>query len=82
MYTDISTDKCIVRLSKFLLEEPNIKIWKYNPVRCTRQDQTTALYCLFGGKKYMFYFFHILLPDLAGYWKVRVRDFYCPKMSL
>ena len=38
-------------------------------------------YCLFGVDKIIF-LFSCFMPDMSCHWKVWVRDFYCPKMSL
>ena len=50
-----------------------------------KNDTTTSRpqdsYCPFGVNKIIF-LFSFFMPDLACYWKVWVRAFYCPKMSL
>ena len=46
-----------------------------------RRDGGMTAYCLFGVKKYIFSFF-VFMPDLAYYWKVWVKSFFCSKMSL
>ena len=68
--------------------EPKSNKTRNNKIPVTKSNHVSQVYwadiartvCL--GSRNIFFSISFFMPCLACYWKVRVRDFYCPKMSL